>query len=93
MKWSWVHRLICNIQFPSYQKFLILGIYKEVSVGRGEFYKINIAHGSREERKKDVFTWTDKALNCFHEIIDCIPAGIKRKAYYSIHKSPIGLCV
>jgi len=51
MRWSLVHRLICNILFPSYHKYFILGIYKEVNVGKGEFYKRNIAQGSREERR------------------------------------------
>jgi len=83
--------LISNILFHSYQKYRILGIYKEVSVGRGEFYKRNSTREQR--RKKNVFTWTDKALNCIHEITDYIPARIKWKAYYSIHKGPIGLCV
>jgi hypothetical protein len=44
-------------------------------------------------RRKDVFTWTDKGLNCFHEITDCIPVRIKWKAYNSIHKGPIGPCL
>jgi hypothetical protein len=40
--------------------------------------------------KKDVFTLTNKALNCCHEIIHCFSARVKWKAYYGIHKGRIG---